>query len=122
MLNLPYPGDGTDLDLITLWTTEPKGKRANTMSEQKHTPGPWYALGLDFAKTKVWEVVAGPKSDTVVELSLFSENAGADAKLIAAAPELLAALEVAVEYFDRNDIDCVAHDDAKAAIKKAKGE
>ena len=42
--------------------------------------------------------------------------------LIEAAPVMLEALEVAVEYFDRNEIDCIAHDDAKAAIKKAKGE
>lgn len=96
------------------------------MSEHKHTPGPWYALGLDFAKTKVWEVVAGPKSDTVVELSLFSENAEADAKLIAAAPEMLAACELIKEWMLGGQpgphSDSVVLDVVEWAIKKAKGE
>lgn len=92
------------------------------MSKHKHTPGPWYALGLDFAKTKVWEVVAGPKSDTVVELSLFSENAEADAKLIAAAPELLAACELALKDMIRWGIFGPGRNAVESAIKKAKGE
>lgn len=92
------------------------------MSEHKYTPGPWYALGLDFAKTKVWEVVAGPKADTVVELSLFSENAEADAKLIAAAPELLAACELALKDMARWGIFGPGRNAVESAIRKAKGE
>ena len=42
-------------------------------------------------------------------------------RLLAAA-DMLAALAVAVEYFERHEICCIAHDDAKAAIRKAKGE
>ena len=96
------------------------------MSEHKHTPGPWYALGLDFAKTKVWEVVAGPKSDTVVELSLFSENAEADAKLIAAAPTMLEALRRIVRHQDiiggsMASVSSTRHIAAQA-IKHATGE
>lgn len=92
------------------------------MSEHKHTPGPWYALGIDFAKTKVWEVVAGPKSDTVVELSLFSENAEADAKLIATAPDMVAALELALQDMIRWGIFGPGRNAVESAIRKAKGE
>jgi hypothetical protein len=65
-----------------------------------HTPGPWDAISHDFGRTKVWEVVAGLKAETVVELSLFSPNAEADAKLIAAAPMMLAALRRIVRHQD----------------------
>ena len=85
------------------------------MSEQKHTPGPWkYVKSIGVYAGDKWEIVSFGSCST--------EEGHANAQLIAAAPELLAALEVAVEYFDRNEIDCIAHDDAKEAIKKAKGE
>ena len=87
------------------------------MSESKHTPGPWIAWYIaDEFESRVRD------EDGVLICKCYWPDEHRNAKLIAAAPELLAALEVAVEYFDRNDIDCIAHDDAKAAIKKAKGE
>ena len=99
------------------------------MSETKHTPGPW-AIGDE--NNECCQVIIGDKHNLVASLDRLDCNTGkiviereemlANARLFAAAPELLAALEVAVEYFDRNEIDCIAHDDAKAAIKKAKGE
>jgi hypothetical protein len=70
------------------------------MSETKHTPGPWNAIGHKFAYAQAWEVVGGPKADTVAELKLFSQNAEADAKLIAAAPMMLAALRRIVQHQD----------------------
>lgn len=85
------------------------------MSEHKHTPGPWATCN-----TTVYAVDDGEPVARCLDKEIH--RAFSDAKLIAAAPELLAALEVAVEYFDRNEIDCIAHDDAKEAIKKAKGE
>ena len=85
------------------------------MSEQKHTPGPWGQCNCMIYAVDDGEPIARC-------LGKEMHRAFSDANLIAAAPELLAALEVAVEYFDRNEIDCIAHDDAKAAIKKAKGE
>ena len=97
------------------------------MSEHKHTPGPW-AEWNPLGSSDKWRFIKGigsedePLGDAFVCQVWNNEKREANFKLIAAAPELLAALEVAVEYFDRNDIDCIAHDDAKAAIKKAKGE
>jgi len=81
--------------------------------ETKHTPGPWdYGVIRDVLEFQPeWEDVSSDRLD-------------ADALLIAAAPELLAALENLV-------FDCEAHglDDndahlreARVAIAKAKGE
>lgn len=67
------------------------------MSEVKHTPGPWTC----FYKPKYdeWHVSL-PMSDCSMKLALApdgiqSENREADARLIAAAPDLLAALKIA---------------------------
>lgn len=93
------------------------------MSEHKHMPGPWRQGGVKEISLigKCREIVADDGRIGLV-YGITDEDCKANARLVAAAPELLAALEVAVEYFDRNEIDCIAHDDAKEAIKKAKGE
>ena len=87
------------------------------MSKHKHTPGP---LSFDLQDEEGFFRFFLIRTESGRSIGTVDNEY--DARLFAAAPELLAALEVAVEYFDRNDIDCVAHDDAKAAIKKAKGE
>jgi hypothetical protein len=67
-----------------------------------HTPGPW-TLGKDV-------------------LSSVEEHM-ANANLIAAAPELLEALENWFEYADDHPVTCsCGRDKAKAAISKTKGE
>lgn len=74
-----------------------------------HTPGPWahtdYGSIKDANNATVAEVLPGGRT--------------ADARLIAAAPDLLAALEEVVSLSDR---DHAAWDRARAAIAKAKGE
>ena len=87
------------------------------MSEQKHTPGP---LSFDMQDEEGFFRFFSIRTESGRSIGTVDDEH--DARLFAAAPELIAALEVAVEYFDRNEIDCIAHDDAKAAIKKAKGE
>lgn len=65
----------------------------------KHTPGPWEVStnGTD------WDVCAPDGGDMLVDLR-GCENAEANARLIAAAPDLLAALRDLVQYADpRND-------------------
>ena len=91
------------------------------MSETKHTPGPWDALSHDFGRKKVWEVVAGPEDRTIVALNWFSTNAELDAKLIAAAPDMLAACELALEDMVRWKIFGPGRNAVESAIKKAKG-
>jgi hypothetical protein len=99
----------------------------------QHTPGPWQAIderpqGLERI------VILGPPDARskhrhgrchIVEMRGWNEKPGqtaeevlADARLIAAAPELLAALKVARELLDRNDI---RRPEIDAAIAKAEG-
>jgi len=93
----------------------------------KHTPGPWfYDEDFQLIETDDGQFLASMK---------FSQSpavgaAGANGKLIAAAPELLQALrEIADDYEDRFDLDDpstnpgikLAIKQARAAITKAEG-
>lgn len=90
------------------------------MSE--HTPGPW--------TVEPWKhylfSICGP--DGVVLGETCMPNSEANARLIAAAPELLAELEAAVKWWDRVDqvdeelIKPVWVEYARKAIAKAKEE
>ena len=85
-----------------------------------HTPGPWKTYNLD------WRVVVDPWDDVVADVRGHEH----DAHLIAAAPDLLAALEYVVMTADVPHVlsgrsPTVAYEslvDARAAIAKAKGE
>lgn len=86
----------------------------------QHTPGPWKY----FYKSKydAWHVSV-PMSQGTMKWALFddgvrSENPEADARLIVAAPGLLAALQEVVAISDRKHD---AWDRAHAAIAKATG-
>jgi hypothetical protein len=59
-----------------------------------HTPGPWRAVGSEV----VWLHCPG---DQCVVADVLSEEYAADARLIAAAPELLAALRRMREVFEQ---------------------
>lgn len=90
-----------------------------------HTPGPWWrALGAD----GVYEVGAGDEVLARVqrrEVSFGFKAGGSDeanARLIAAAPELLAALEDLIAPYNMSEDYQAKIDRARAAIKKAKGE
>ena len=75
--------------------------------ETKHTPGPWTVHGPHDAP---W--VATVDCRTIMPQSV------ADARLIAAAPDLLAAL---VALVDATNTRSLAYDDAVTAIAKATG-
>ena len=84
------------------------------MKETKHTPGPWYPVefaGFHVIKTEPY-YDAGDDLLDVEE----SPNAEANAKLIAAAPELLECLKEIIAISDR---DHSAWEYAKSIIKKA---
>ena len=93
----------------------------------KHTPGPWMVKGNN---TAVW---SGGKFITRTEYDAYSNcvnsknEAEANAHLIATAPELLAALELALTTLssvacnESDEIDNVKTEIANA-INKAKGE
>lgn len=99
--------------------------------EQKaaHTPGPW---NCNHSSASGYDIVCSENSPTdVCVISRRDKTTGeidANARLIAAAPELLAALETAymalIGYLPahRNDVTDAAIGAARAAIAKATGE
>ena len=84
------------------------------MTEAKRTPGPWHIMeGTD------WVIVSPEVSVAAVYTPRGDpEVRQANARLIAAAPDMLAALEGLIHDFDR----LKAEEIARAAIAKAKGE
>lgn len=85
-----------------------------------HTPGPWMVLRDDW---KYQFIKAGDK--TVAEVTLFGDESPHDARLIAAAPELLEALIglawLATPHFsDKAQLEHLEF--CEAVIKKAKGQ
>ena len=86
----------------------------------KHTPGPWRAVGRDILSLHAYPRASGPLVCTVDDNDdRFTE---ADARLIAAAPDLLAACEVLLDAVARGDHKDKALRTARAAVKKARGE
>ena len=84
-----------------------------------HTPGPWTAIPDDTGDEREWYVVT--EEEGVLALSVSEE---ADARLIAAAPDLLAALKEMVTWMpsgfapqSQSRAMKMAHD----AIAKAEG-
>jgi len=102
---------------------EAKLKEKN-MSE--HTPGPWERVGNSIKSRKAGCVI--------VRLPALTDRVGdetpkqierwdADARLIAAAPELLESLKMMLEMSEMGGFGkAYAEDVARAAIAKAKGE
>lgn len=101
------------------------------MRKTKHTPGPW-AIGKNHdAESEDFIIRQGDDPDSPAIASAFVDHIGlteeesmANARLIAAAPELLAALERLVSACEKGDPETIAENVvfAKRNIRKAKGE
>lgn len=97
------------------------------MTQSKHTPGPW---GIQEGKTllhiETFESERGDGSlDTRTPVCSLPKKKKADALLIAAAPELLEALESCLDWLETQCQENYPDgyiELAQAAIKKAKGE
>lgn len=98
------------------------------MSEVKHTPGPWgieqYTPNEQAVDENThYSIIAG--STSVATLIELSEETEANAKLIAACPDMLSALQAAIALADkylsgaRTGEDQAVYDQVKAAIDKA---
>lgn len=96
------------------------------MSEAKHTPGPWISTRT---RTSTWEVrsedygVIAMLHDPYAREQNRLHHVAATAKLIAAAPDLLAALEGVCDSWDAKGIgmtDALAI--ARTAIARARGK
>jgi len=103
------------------------------MSDHKYTPGPWYARemrgwsGVCISRFREDVSTAGDAPIAQVREGYpHWENkfpVEANARLIAAAPELLEALEAVVACWNHHDVGkAYVEDLARAAIAKAKGE
>lgn len=110
---------GEDVTIISIDVQPGEAGPAKSPAGQ-HTPGPWAC----FYKHKYAEWhVSIPMPQSAMRLALFpngvqSANPEADARLIAAAPDLLAALRRLVAISDRNHEAWTA---AKATIAMALG-
>jgi hypothetical protein len=90
------------------------------MADPKHTPGPWWAG--ERAPKHLGSVIAIMSSGTKVATGVAHAWTEADAALIAAAPELLAALKALDPHLDHIPGGIGGEiDDARAAIAKAEG-
>ena len=97
------------------------------MSQAKHTPGPWEWDGrvwqYDEQEEAPWLVQApwhDIKSKAVLSGSIRC-NTEADARLIAASPDLLEALKGLLEITDFHELFGSKTESARAAIAKATG-
>lgn len=83
----------------------------------KHTPGPWL---YDYAPGYCGELIALEDGTTLAEF--VTEPSEANARLIAAAPDLLDALTDVMNFVAADLIDSDVGVKARAAIAKAKGQ
>lgn len=97
------------------------------MSGVKHTPGPWTAhktIEAHDGMPECWQIDA--EHDAVCTTQFcYAPNTEANARLIAAAPDLLDALESLVEHTDGISLPVTAHmmrNRAREAITRARGE
>ena len=98
------------------------------MTETKHTPGPWKARKGFHADTieifhpdKSVKPPFYPCEIATIASDRDTAKAKANARLIAAAPELLEALQAFVKYADDVNDDSPELDRARSAIAKATG-
>ena len=87
----------------------------------KHTPGPWERNEAPTGHYAEEVVAKSPRGKTITVARIGSgpDRREHDARLIAAAPELLAALEAALPLINNQSPLCAQ---MTAAIKKARGE
>jgi hypothetical protein len=89
---------------------------------KQHTPGPWSFEELNGILEIIDETGLGTIAQLLTIESGISEEDIANARLIATAPEMLDALEWAVETADSEQYEASWYASARAAIAKAKGE
>lgn len=88
----------------------------------QHTPGPWtYEAAPYHAFFRVWtrDVHFQARKERRGIADVFNEE---DARLIAAAPELLDACKRIVRDYENEDITIGAIEDCQSAIRKAEGD
>jgi hypothetical protein len=102
-----------------------RGARRGIMNASKHTPGPWVTRGQtvmgEYGVQVAWCGEATTCSADYV-YSIDHEEAEHNARLIAAAPDMLAVLETILDVWDDHKIiGPTVYHDARAIIASAKG-
>lgn len=88
----------------------------------KHTPGPWTFVQGGSGNWPTWNVRIGTRGVITLPSTASMEVMDADARLIAAAPDLLSALQTMLNWGNLNAYERVdAMNGARAAIAKAGG-
>ena len=95
------------------------------MTQTTHTPGPW-SLRMTGWQTNPAAIYSPRRPGAVAcipaRTSVPLDEQSANARLIAAAPDLLAALQWAVETADTEQYEADWYAAARVAITKAKGQ
>lgn len=99
------------------------------MNEARHTPGPWR---VNPRGSDIWNIESEKTGEHIARVSSSMQPGGRfddDARLIAAAPDLLSALEGCLRDMrsmrisnDCDPVNTYSMDAARAAIAKARGE
>lgn len=98
----------------------------------KHTPGPWFPIESVNAETQglhlIWSRSKPNETGVLIARTCFAPQSEANARLIAAAPELLEACRRAIDWLDELGCDCGTDEPGtcavcivRAAIQKAGG-
>jgi hypothetical protein len=87
----------------------------------KHTPGPWEAVIPSWGLPKIVDAGGREIAHHIANIERDGRTVNLNARLIAAAPEMLAALEWAVDTADAEQYEAGWYADARMAIAKAKG-
>ena len=100
-----------------------------TESKTGHTPGPWSLGSMEYSREGLAIVgtvphihMSGPCAAVVVAMGAQEQEVSATARLIAAAPALLAALERVVFESEKLNRPSPGIRDARSAIAAARGE
>jgi len=90
------------------------------MSKPPFTPGPWYIYQHPMTPEPLWFDIFVADEHGSFEVDIAENVTGANARLIAAAPDLYEALEAVMGSHGEQLHD--AFDDAHKALAKARGE
>lgn len=90
------------------------------MNRQQHTPGPWRVFGVHIGPSQHFRAYTIEPNICSMSSSLAPEEVSANARLIAACPELLAALK-ALTINTQSYASPKVLSDARAAIATAEG-
>jgi len=88
--------------------------------KQEHTPRPWKKLITGTIKDPYFEISGGKYSATIA-MTMCGINSEADARLIAASPDLLEASKAALVYIKSDPAVWPLIEQLKAAVSKAEG-